>query len=67
MIARELHVARRDVVLVKTLVESYEGVASVFGEEGGALVLASPAERAAELDEIVSAVVDLVGARVNAD
>lgn len=50
---RRLSVRRRDVVFVKGILEASEGVASLFAERGGELVLAAPHERAAALDEIV--------------
>lgn len=50
---RRLSVRRRDVVFVKGILEASEGVASLFAEHGGELVLAAPHERAAALDEIV--------------
>lgn len=37
------------VVMVKGIVEAHEGLATFFAERGGDVVLAAPAERAAEL------------------
>lgn len=50
---RRLSVLRRDVVFVKGVLEASEGVATLFAERGGELVLAAPHERAAELDALV--------------
>lgn len=61
MITRALVVRASDVVLVKGIVEAHDGVAQVFAEHGGDLVLASPASRAAELDELVSDLVRELG------
>ena len=56
LVSRRLVVASADALLVKALVEGYEGVAAVFGESGGDLTLAAPCDREGELDEIVAAV-----------
>jgi hypothetical protein len=53
-------VAAPDVAVVKSLVEAYEGVASVFGEQGGELTLAAPESREVELDVIVKAIEELL-------
>lgn len=53
MVTRALLVRAKDVVLLKGIVEAHNGVAQVFAERGGALVLAAPASRAEELDELV--------------
>lgn len=54
MVWRELVVEPREVVYVKSIVEACEGLCSIFGERGGRLVLASPPERQAELEELVA-------------
>ncbi|WP_169928475.1 hypothetical protein [Labilithrix luteola] len=38
---------------LKGVVEAHDGLAQVFAESGGDLTLASPADREAELDELV--------------
>jgi len=43
----------RDVVFVKAIIEASEGVACMFAERGGELLLVSSESRRAELDEIV--------------
>ncbi len=53
MATRRLVLAARDVVFAKGIVEALDGVAAVFAEGGGDLVLASPLDREAELDELV--------------
>ena len=53
LIERRVRVAPRDVVLVKGICEASEGLCAMFAEAGGDLVLAAPASRARELDELV--------------
>ena len=53
MIWRRLVVRARDVAFLKGIVEAHEGLAQVFAEKGGDLVIAAPAGRDAELDELV--------------
>jgi hypothetical protein len=60
MVHRRLHVSARDAVIVKALVESYEGVACVFGEEGGDLTIAAPCDRERELDGLMHAIGELL-------
>jgi hypothetical protein len=48
-----LVVAARDVVFVKGLIEAHDGLAGVFSDHGGELLLAAPLDRAAELAEVV--------------
>jgi hypothetical protein len=50
MVVRRVLLGARDVVLFKGIVEASEGLASVFAESGGDLTVASPSDRAAELD-----------------
>ena len=52
MLVRHLRVRPSDVVFVKGLVEASEGLAGVFAEQGGALMLAAPRDREAELGEL---------------
>jgi hypothetical protein len=58
MVTRTIVVAAREVVFVKGIVEAREGIAQVFAEKGGELLLAAPADREAELEELVG---DLCG------
>jgi hypothetical protein len=53
MVTRRLVIRSEDVVLLKGIVEAHEGLAQVFGEGGGDLTLAAPADRERELDELV--------------
>ena len=53
MIARRLVVRARDVVFVKGIVEAHDGLAHVFAESGGDLVIAAAKGREAELMEFV--------------
>jgi hypothetical protein len=53
MVVRRVVVASRDVVFVKGIVEALEGLAQVFAVSGGDLTIASPADRADELDALV--------------
>jgi hypothetical protein len=53
MVTRRLVIRSKDVVLLKGIVEAHEGLAQVFGEGGGDLTLAAPADRERELDELV--------------
>jgi hypothetical protein len=54
MVARNLVVRAKDVVFLKGIVEASEGLAQVFAERGGELVIASPVDREAELDALVA-------------
>ncbi len=54
MIARRLVVRAKDVVFVKGVVEAHDGLAHVFAERGGDLVIAAPVDRAEELFELVA-------------
>jgi hypothetical protein len=63
MVIRRLRVQAADALLVKAIVEAHEGVASVFGEEGGALTLAAPESREAELDLLLADLGELLSAK----
>ncbi len=64
MVVRRIVVRSADVVLVKGIVEAHEGIAQVFAEQGGDLTLAAPEGRAAELEALIEALVEEVGALV---
>jgi hypothetical protein len=66
MVTRELVVRACDVVFVKGIVEASEGIAQVFAEHGGDLTLASPADRAVELDALVAELAHAVGGHTSA-
>jgi hypothetical protein len=53
MVARRLVVRAKDVAFLKGVIEAHEGLAALFAESGGDLMLASPADREAELDAFV--------------
>jgi hypothetical protein len=54
LVSREIEVAVGDVVLVRAYLEASEGLGVLFAEHGGALTLAAPTSRAAELDQFVA-------------
>jgi hypothetical protein len=64
MAKRAVSVHAPDVVFVKGLVEASDGLASVFAERGGDLVLAAPLGREAELDELLADLQVELGARI---
>jgi len=53
MVVRHLVMRARDVVYFKAVIEASEGLAAVFAERGGELVVAAPAARARELDAVL--------------
>jgi hypothetical protein len=61
MVVRRVLVASPDVVFVKGIIEALEGLAQVFAVEGGALTIASPSDRAKELDALVDDLCKEVG------
>jgi hypothetical protein len=63
MVSRRLVVDAGQVLLVKCVVEAHEGVACVFGEEGGILLIAAPEDREAELDALMVDIAALIRAR----
>jgi hypothetical protein len=64
MVTREVFVRAPDVVFVKGLVEASDGLASVFAERGGDLILAVPHGREAELAELLHDLEVELGARL---
>ncbi len=54
MVTRRVRLRAPDVVFLKGIVEAHDGLAQVFAEKGGDLTLASPADREAELEELVT-------------
>lgn len=63
MVSRRIVLDASDALLVKAVLEAHEGVASVFGEERGILLVAAPADREAELDALMLDVEALLRAR----
>lgn len=53
MVSRRILVPSAQVVFVKGIIDAHEGLAQVFADSGGDLMVAAPANRARELDELV--------------
>jgi hypothetical protein len=49
----DVTLAAEDVVLVKSILQAYDGLAAVFAERGGELALATPPSRARELEGVL--------------
>jgi hypothetical protein len=62
MVVRRIVMRARDVVFFKGIVEASDGLAAVFAEHGGDLVVASPVTRAAELDALLDDLCPELGA-----
>jgi hypothetical protein len=62
MVLRRVMLRARDVVFFKGVVEASEGLAAVHAERGGDLVVAAPEDRARELDALLDALVEELGA-----
>ena len=67
LFSRRVDVRPADVVYVKGILEASEGLAVVFAERGGELVIASPPDRAAALDELLADLALEIGARIDAN
>ncbi|MEZ4224181.1 MAG: DUF4911 domain-containing protein [Polyangiaceae bacterium] len=61
---RRVTVRARDVVYVKGIFEASEGLAAMFAESGGELVIAVHPSRLAELDEVLADLAREIGALV---
>ena len=66
MVTREVSVRAPDVVFVKGLLEASDGLAALFAERGGDLVLVAPYGREEELAELLRDLEVELGARVGA-
>ncbi len=64
LIARRVDVRAEDVVFVKGIFEASEGLAAMFADKGGELVIAAPIGRVAELDELLADLEAEIGAVV---
>jgi hypothetical protein len=53
LVWRKLRVADADVVWLRSVVEAYDGLASLVGDGSGVVALCAPASRAAELDALL--------------
>jgi hypothetical protein len=53
LVVRRVVMRARDVVFFKGVVEASEGLAAVFAEHGGDLIVAAPEGRASELDALL--------------
>jgi hypothetical protein len=62
MVTRKVIVRTKDVVLLKGILEANEGLAQLFAERGGELILAAPEGRAAELDALIDDLCREIGA-----
>jgi uncharacterized protein DUF4911 len=62
MVAHRVLLPARDVVFFKGVLEASEGLAAVFAERGGDLVVAAPADRAGELEMVLDGLCTELGA-----
>jgi hypothetical protein len=54
MVERRVTVAAREVVFLKGVLEAHEGLAQVYAEKGGDLILCTTTEQQGELDELLA-------------
>jgi hypothetical protein len=52
---RRIRVADCDVVWLRSVLEGYEGLATLYGDGSGVITLTTPTARLAELDDLISA------------
>ncbi len=62
MVTRRVVMRAADVVFFKGVIEASEGLAAVFAERGGDLLVAAPENRAAELDGVLADLCAQLGA-----
>jgi hypothetical protein len=62
LVVRRIVMRARDVVFFKGIVEASDGLAAVFAEHGGDLVVAAPVTRAQELDALLDDLCPELGA-----
>ena len=65
LVTRRVLVEARHVAFVKGIIEASEGLACMFAERGGELLLVAPCSREAELEELVRDLRDELGAIVS--
>ncbi len=53
MVVRRVLLRAPDVVFFKGVIEASDGLAAVFAEHGGDVLVAAPADRGAELDAVL--------------
>lgn len=53
LVSRRMFVEARQVAFIKSVVEASEGLACMFAERGGELLLVAPRSREAELERLV--------------
>lgn len=54
LITRTLRIADEDVVWLRGVLDGYEGLAMLFGDGTGKIILAAPLDREKELDALLS-------------
>lgn len=62
LVVRRVVMRARDVVFFKGIVEASDGLAAVFAEHGGDLIVAAPAARVKELDAFLDDLCPELGA-----
>jgi hypothetical protein len=62
MVVRRLVLRAPDVVFFKGVIEASEGLAAIHAEKGGDLLVAAPADREAELDDLIQSLGRELGA-----
>jgi hypothetical protein len=65
MLAHRVDVRPSDVVFLKGILEASEGLAALFAERGGELVIVAPFDREAELVELLGDLERDISARVH--
>jgi hypothetical protein len=53
LIERRIRVADADVVWLRSVLEGYDGLAALYGDGSGVVVLSTTASQAAELDSLL--------------
>lgn len=54
LVTRKLRIADEDVVWLRGVLDGYEGLAMLFGDGSGTVILAAPADRERELDAVLT-------------
>lgn len=55
LVTRRLRVSNDEVVLLRAILEGYDGLAALYGDGSGVVALSTPTCRAAELDDLIDA------------